>query len=464
MHAVAWQQGGSQEFDWPVSIEVLTVTCPRRRAAKNRLATDSGPGVEYRHGREDSLGQAAQCDRRSVFISYGRLTTVILFLVLGGRITFGGLALSPIWLLLPAALYLVLVVAHERITRTGQRCSRAAKFYERGLSRLENRWAGTGNGGERFLDASHPYSADLDIFGRGSLFELLCTARTRAGEDLLADWLRTPAIPTTIHARQVAVSELRRRVSIRKDLAIIAEELQCAAVSEDLAAWGGRAPSLNSGTARVVAAALTVIAIGGLITWAVGHTPYVAMAAVLLNWVFLLAYRKRLQTAVSAAESAVRDLGILAEVLGVIERQKLTAPRMVELDALLKTEGRLPSLHIQRLARLMELVDSRRNKLVRAFDSVVLWTFHSVAAVEAWRRDFGPAVRSWLSVVAEFEVLSALAGYAYEHPDDPFPEFVQEHPYCFAAPVDPAGNLDPETGSRSPIVSRAAPNQEVRRR
>jgi hypothetical protein len=63
------------------------------------------------------------------------------------------------------------------------------------LARLENRWAGTGEAGTRFLDPDHPYAADLDFFGAGSLFKRLCTARTQAGEETLAADCSVPPHP-----------------------------------------------------------------------------------------------------------------------------------------------------------------------------------------------------------------------------------------------------------------------------
>ena len=78
----------------------------------------------------------------------------------------------------PAAGFLALVVFHERVLRRRQIAERAVRYYERGIARLEDRWAGTGEPGERFRDSKHPYAEDLDLFGKGSLFELLSTART----------------------------------------------------------------------------------------------------------------------------------------------------------------------------------------------------------------------------------------------------------------------------------------------
>jgi hypothetical protein len=102
-------------------------------------------------------------------------------------------SLSLWWIAAPLAAFFALVWTQARIERDAERFRRRIRFYERGLARLENRWQGGGESGEHFLDAHHPYSVDLDLFGKGSIFELLSTARTRGGESKLADWLRAPA-------------------------------------------------------------------------------------------------------------------------------------------------------------------------------------------------------------------------------------------------------------------------------
>jgi hypothetical protein len=66
-------------------------------------------------------------------------------------------------------------------------------FTVRGLARIEDRWSGTGATGDRFRDPKHVYADDLDLFGRGCLFELLSTARMPMGENRLAEWLRSPS-------------------------------------------------------------------------------------------------------------------------------------------------------------------------------------------------------------------------------------------------------------------------------
>src|SRR5262249_9865924 len=63
----------------------------------------------------------------------------------------------------------------------------------------------------------------------------------------------------------------------------------------------------------------------------------------------------------------------------------------------------------------------------------LLWTTRMGLAVELWRWHTGPALPRWLTVLAEMEALASLAGYAYENPEDIFPEVVADGPLFDAA-------------------------------
>ena len=109
-----------------------------------------------------------------------RLLGVTKIAVAAGAVVAGALLihynLRLAWLLIPCALFLVLAVWHEKLLAAMRLRERAARFYRRGLERLEGRWSG--ERGERFLGAAHPYARDLDVFGEHSLFEYLNTGRT----------------------------------------------------------------------------------------------------------------------------------------------------------------------------------------------------------------------------------------------------------------------------------------------
>ena len=219
-----------------------------------------------------------------------------------------------------------LVLVHARVIRRRDCASRAAALYEKGLARLADRWAGAGVSGERFLDRAHPYAEDLDLFGRGSLFELLCTTRTRTGEETLARWLLGPASPEEVRARQVAVAELRPRLDLREELALVGEDLRSGISPQALAAWSEDLPSLASRHARITAAVLSSLALVSAALWAVLHRPAPFLAVVLVIMVFSLRLRPRVQRIIQRIGEPAYGLELLSLVLVRFERERFTSP------------------------------------------------------------------------------------------------------------------------------------------
>ena len=129
------------------------------------------------------------------------------------------------WVAIPLCVFIPLVWWQARLDRLVEGVRRAIRFYENGIARLEHRWQGQSeNGGVRFLDPHHPYAADLDLFGRASLFELLSIARTRGGEARLAGWLTGAATPEVLKRRHEAINELRPLLDLRERLAVLGDD------------------------------------------------------------------------------------------------------------------------------------------------------------------------------------------------------------------------------------------------
>ena len=106
--------------------------------------------------------------------------------------------------------------------------------------------------GERFRPADHLYADDLDLFGRGSLFELLATARTRAGEETIAAWLLRPAAPDEVRLRQDAIRELVPALDLREAMAVAGDGLPAAGIHpQALRDWAAAPPILRARWPRV---------------------------------------------------------------------------------------------------------------------------------------------------------------------------------------------------------------------
>ena len=202
------------------------------------------PSPEYQRRLESRQGTLARLQRREAAISNTRLALFlagVVLLVLGFVTSW----LNPLWLLVPLALFLVVIVIHDVVIRRRDAASLAVQYYEQALARLQGRWAGTGIQRDGFFDEHHPYAPDLDLFGHGSLFELLCTARTGAGEEKLASWLLAPASVEVIRRRQEAVAEMRLLVDLREDLALLGGGMRAELDPDALSRWGEARPPLS---------------------------------------------------------------------------------------------------------------------------------------------------------------------------------------------------------------------------
>jgi hypothetical protein len=386
------------------------------------------PRAEYGARAQARRAEVERLERRDRALAHAR-TVVFLAGLAVGWLTWGRELASGWWVALPAALFAALVALHDRALQSRRRAERAVAYYARGLARLDGKWAGAGEPGERFVDAEHPFARDLDLFGHASLFELLCTARTRAGEEALAAWLRAPAAssPAEVRARQSAIAELRERVDLREELAVLGGDLR-AEVSrpEDLAEWGERPPLLAPAWGlRLFAAALAALAVAAALGWTLGRVSGAALAIVFA--VELLVYRalrERLDRVSGAVGRAARDLQVLAAVVARLEREPATSARLVALKAQLTDEGMAASRRIAELARLADLLAAQQNQFFLPLALLLMWAVQLSCAIERWRARHGRAIRRWLAAAGELEALAALAGYAYEHPRDPFPEIL----------------------------------------
>ena len=341
--------------------------------------------------------------------------------------------LHGIWpLLVAVAVFAVLAIIHESVLARIRESKSIAVHYERGVARLEDRWAGTGESGDRFKDDTHPYSRDLDLFGKGSIFELLCTFRTRAGEEALARWLLEPAAPDEIRARQNAAQELTARIELRERLFTAGDRVRLGLHPDSLAAWGEQVSSFGSRWLSLSTAALAILWAASL---AYGFLRDSYTPVLLLSFVNLFVnsrISKGLDPLVEAVETATSDLDLLVAILKILEREQFESPRLVHLHSALQAGGVTPSAAVRKLDRIVHYLEQRRNLLVRLFDGFVFFTAQCWFRAESWQKEFGAAIRGWLAVVGEVEVLAALSGYWFEHPDDAWPEFDNEGP-CFDA-------------------------------
>ena len=323
-----------------------------------------------------------------------------------------------------AALFVALSVWHELVMRALARAQAAVTYYSDGIDRIEDKWMRDTASGERFRDSNHPYADDLDVFGRGSLFQLLSACRTPMGEDRLARWLKHASPVPEIRERQQRVGALRNRIDLRERIAVVNAGRKRAMHADRLIAWAEERSSLPplravvTGLAIAFAAAITVYFRGGPGIYA-GILAIVNIA--MLVWLFKRAdeIAERLS---SSTESAALEL--FANVIREIEREPFDEPELAALAKRFRGDAsnEAASRGIARLATISDWADSRHNAFLKISEIPLLFTLHLAYAAEAWRHRDGRRLRDWVDAIGEIEALLSLSGYSYEHPAYPFAE------------------------------------------
>lgn len=357
--------------------------------------------------------------------------------------------ISPWSLLGPVGAFIALVIWHQRVTRERTLASRATAFYDRGLARLQDEWIGTGLNGERFRDPSHVYAEDLDLFGKGGLFELVANTRTAAGEDTLARWLLRPAARETVVLRQGAVAELRQNLDLREDVVLLAQDVRSDVNVESLHQWGSAPLVRFPGFLRPLAIMLALAGLTAVICFFARLIPLWPLAAVLgCDFAIIFAFRRRVAQVLEPVEASARDVKIFSALVERLEHEQFTSPRLKELRDALNVAGKPASKRIAQLGRLLDWLDSSDHVVVRVLRPLVLWQEQLAVSFQNWRAESGPQIGAWLEALAEFEALSSFAALSFERLDWTMPQLLatsraQFHAVALKHPLIPSAACVP---------------------
>jgi hypothetical protein len=300
-------------------------------------------------------------------------------------------------------------------------------FYERAIERVEGNWRSQGETGVEFARSSHPYQEDLTILGEGSLFELLATTRSQAGAERLADYLLDTPSLAAARERQQAVRELRDRLGLREEIALLGKYrfLNCNGRNlrewlrqpiPRIAGWIPAAMALLGGTAAL----LIVLGLAELAPWS-QLGPLLGFC-IAVQAAFSWALSRRVRPQLDRLRGLTQEFSVLRMGVSLVARQDFASEMLrAQIDACRMGEA---ARTIGRLERLAIALERREDLYLYGFSVALAAGTQLVLAIERWRAAHAAQMEDWLDAWAEFEALNALACYAYEHPGDAFPELL----------------------------------------
>ncbi len=283
--------------------------------------------------------------------------------------------------------------------------------------------------GQEFIDPHHPYSSDLDIFGKHSLYQLLSRASTRFGRRNLANWLLKYASVETVHDRQAAARSLAGKIDWRQNFQATAETQEDKEESPELLRNWLLEPSYLRAHRMISYLPLIMISAMAIDTVLViiGLHPFGYMGFLVFgNWMVNRSIGKlmvRVQTTSSKRGKLLRNW---SQLIAEIEDLKGGGVAIETLQQRLMTQGRPASAEIARLANIIANLEFRNTGLPHILmNTFFFWDIWCLQALEKWKADLGERVMDWFEVIGDMEALNSLAALQFAFPDWSTPEIVQ---------------------------------------
>lgn len=327
-------------------------------------------------------------------------------------------------------LFIWLVIKHARLFKKRQWLETLADINRSEIDLLSGKTASKPDGME-YAVPDHPFTDDLDIFGRNSLFQLIDRSATRQGREKLAHILNLPLQDENqLIQRQEAIGELKNKADWRQKFQatgkLSGEEDQ--AISE-LKQWAGSDQGLFNKAVYKLLIVLTPLIGFGIITLI---TFDILGFGAFLFFLFLPFFIIGPKISTLNHEHAnLSKKGSLLEkysdLFGQIDTESFSSNILIDTKEQLSSGKSSAKNAVQELSKISAAFDYRLNFLVGIFLNIFfLWDIIQCIRIERWKNDHSDQLVTWFDTLARVDELSSLAGFAFNYPDSVFPELSKQ--------------------------------------
>lgn len=380
-------------------------------------------------------GQLQQVKKQIFRISMLRLTLFIAG-VAGIYFFFSQTPLLIVCICLTFLPLFILVKIHNRFFIRKEWLETQARIIQEELQALSGDYSSFEDGKE-YVNPEHPYSFDLDIFGRRSLFQSINRTCTFFGKARLAKWLQNHLHEkTSIEKRQEMVREISEHTLFREQFRIagLVHHGQ-SSDAEKIQAWSqSPAQYLHAGWVKAFIWGVPVINSLLLITSLIGWTSFSCLG--LSFGIFLVLSFGIIKRATYIQETYGKQLKSLngyARLIALAKAEDWQSAGMLELMERFNLNGQSPVQALQQLSKELDRLDLRNNQFLYVLlEGSIFFQLQEIVRIERWKVRYGQYISEWLETVGELDALCSLGTFAYNHPQYTYPELT-EKPFCFLA-------------------------------
>lgn len=330
----------------------------------------------------------------------------------------------------------ILVKIHNRFFIRKEWLETQARIIQEELQALSGDYSSFEDGKE-YVNPEHPYSFDLDIFGRRSLFQSINRTCTFFGKNRLAKWLQNHLHEkTSIEKRQEMVREISEHTLFREQFRVagLVHHGQ-SSDGEKIQAWSqSPAQYLHAGWVKAFIWGVPVINSLLLITSLAGWTSFSWLG--LSFGIFLVLSFGIIKRATYIQETYGKQLKSLngyARLIALAKAENWKSAGMLELIERFNLNGQSPIQALQQLSKELDRLDLRNNQFLYVLlEGSIFFQLQEIVRIERWKARYGQYISEWLETVGELDALCSLGTFAYNHPQYTYPELT-EKPFCFLA-------------------------------
>lgn len=380
-------------------------------------------------------GQLQQVKKQIFRISMLRLTLFIAG-VAGIYFFFSQTPLLIVCICLTFLPFFILVKVHNRLFIRKEWLETQARIIQEELQALSGDYSSFEDGKE-YVNPEHPYSFDLDIFGRRSLFQSINRTCTFFGKVRLAEWLQNHLHEkASIEKRQEMVREISEHTLFREQFRVagLVHHSQ-SSDAEKIQAWSqSPAQYLHAGWVKAFIWGVPVINSLLLITSLAGWTSFSWLG--LSFGIFLVLSFGIIKRATYIQETYGKQLKSLngyARLIALAKAENWKSAGMQELMERFNLNGQSPIQALQQLSKELDRLDLRNNQFLYVLlEGSIFFQLQEIVRIERWKARYGQHISKWLETVGELDALCSLGTFAYNHPQYTYPELT-EKPFCFLA-------------------------------
>ena len=287
------------------------------------------------------------------------------------------------------------------------------------LKRLGQEWLDFKEDGKDYINQDIPRTKDLDLLGKGSLFQYICVGHTPYGKDALAKALVQGVKHEQISSRQEAIKELLKDEAFALHLQTLSQmigkneegvELETIEAFVEMAEGESKKQSIVMKTLALVLP--FIVLFSGVLIGIHRQTPLTNLLGSLgiLAQIGLSAfYYRKHSMAFEPIVKFSQNIKAYEAFLYAIENKEFKCDYLKDLQKNLCDQGG-PKKALKGLKQLAEAVKVRFNGLgYMIVGSTLMWDFHCMDAYYIWHKQNGKSVRRWLKVMGEMEALLSLA-------------------------------------------------------